>query len=350
MLDLSKKGFYFPSEWQKHDATWLTFPINTDTWENRFDKIFPAYFNLIKTIAESEEVRINANDSKTISLINEKLQFFEIPSNNIKLFQHKSNDSWCRDHGPAFLLNKTNNEKIIIDWNYNAWGGKYPPYDDDNNIPKKIGEALGLKVVSPGIVMEGGSVEFNGAGTLLTSRSCLLNPNRNPHLNQQQIEKYLRDYYCVEQVLWVNDGIVGDDTDGHIDDTIRFVSENTVLCMIEPNNKDANHKILKDNLQELKRMRLINGKQLNIIEVEMPNPVFDSGERLPASYANFCITNGHVIVPTYNCNKDQKAIDIIQNCFKDRKVVGIDSTEIIWGLGSFHCLTQQEPSLVSKTE
>ena len=193
--------------------------------------------------------------------------------------------------------------------------------------------------------MEGGSVEFNGAGTLLTSTACLLNPNRNPHLNQDQIEQYLRNYYGVEQILWVDEGVVGDDTDGHIDDTVRFVNEDTVLTVIEENSNDENYPLLQHNLRQLKQMRLINGKQLNIVELPMPDAVIWEDQRLPASYANFYISNKHVIVPTFCCAKDDVALSIIQSCFKDREVIGIDSTEIIWGLGSFHCLSQQEPAV-----
>ena len=231
----------------------------------------------------------------------------------------------------------------MVERGYNAWGGKYPPYGVDEQIPVKIADYLGLPYVVPGIIMEGGSVEFNGKGTVMTSKSCLLNPNRNPHLNQGQIEQYLHDYYGVDQVLWVTDGIVGDDTDGHIDDTTRFVNEDTVLTVIEHDKTDDNYHPLKQNLEDLAKMRLLDGKQLNIKELPMPKAVYDSGIRLPASYANFLITNGAVIVPTYRCDKDDAALDIIQGCFPNREIIGIDATEIIWGLGSFHCLSQQEP-------
>ena len=197
----------------------------------------------------------------------------------------------------------------------------------------------------PDIIMEGGSVDFNGAGTVITSTCCLLNENRNPHLHQAQIEQYLGDYYGIEQVLWVSEGIVGDDTDGHIDDTVRFVNEDTVLTVVESNVLSENFDLLQKNLKELKAMRLANGKQLNIVELPMPADVIYEGQLLPASYANFYISNGHIIVPTYQCAQDDKAMQIIQSCFPTREVVGIDSTDIIWGLGSFHCLSQQEPSI-----
>jgi agmatine deiminase len=193
--------------------------------------------------------------------------------------------------------------------------------------------------------MEGGSVEFNGAGTVMTSTACLLNPNRNPHLNQQQIEEFLLNYYGQEQVLWIDEGIEGDDTDGHIDDTVRFVNEDTVITVVEENKNDVNHALLETNLKQLKAMRLLNGKQLNIVELPMPDYAEYDGQRLPCSYANFYICNKYVIVPIFNSSKDDKALQIIAGCFPDRETIGIDSTEIIWGLGSFHCLSQQEPAV-----
>jgi len=234
---------------------------------------------------------------------------------------------------------------VIVDWGYNAWGGKYPPFDLDDIIPTLIGEKFNIPVFNPGIVMEGGSVEFNGKGTVLTSECCLLNPNRNPHLNRVQIEQYLADFYGIEQVLWVEEGIVGDDTDGHIDDTIRFVNEDTVLTVVETNTKDDNYELLQKNLRSLSKMRVLGGKQLNIIELPMPGEVVYDDTRLPASYANFYISNKNVIVPTYRSKYDDQALDIISSCFPEREIVGIDSTEIIWGLGSFHCLSQQEPAV-----
>ena len=224
-------------------------------------------------------------------------------------------------------------------------GVVYPPFDLDDVIPTKIAEHFGLPVYHPGIVMEGGSVDFNGKGTVLTTTACLLNKNRNPQLNQLQIESYLQNYYGVEQVLWLGDGIVGDDTDGHIDDITRFVNEDTVVTVVEADKNDENYPILQANLATLKTMRLLNGKQLNIVELPMPDAVIYHDQRLPASYANFYIGNAAVIVPTYRSKNDDKALDILQQCFPDRKVVGIDSTDIIWGLGSFHCLSQQEPAV-----
>lgn len=339
-------GYYFPAEFSSHAATWLSWPHKEASWPGKINNIHPYYCQFIKELTVSEKVYININDEVMKAFATGCLEKAGVDIKKLSFCLHPTNDAWCRDHGPAFLINPTAKaQKIIIDWNYNAWGNKYPPFDLDDVIPTSISKYLDIPVYSPGIVMEGGSVEFNGKGTLLTSTACLLNKNRNPHLNQTQIEEYLIHYYGVEQVLWVNDGIIGDDTDGHIDDTVRFVSEDTVLTVIEENKSDGNYEILQNNLAQLKRMRLINGKQLNIIELPMPGAVVCEDQRLPASYANFYIANDVVIVPTYQCAKDEKALQIIQDCFPDRRVVGIDSTEIIWGLGSFHCLSQQEPAL-----
>jgi agmatine deiminase len=289
-------------------------------------------------------VRINVVDAAMQASATAHLVKAGVNMDQVSFYLHPTNDAWCRDHGPAFLINPiAEHKKVIVDWNYNAWGNKYPPYDLDDVIPTLIGKHFDIPVYHPGIIMEGGSVEFNGTGTILTSTSCLLNPNRNKHLNRDQIENYLFDYYGANQVLWVEEGIVGDDTDGHIDDTIRFVNEDTVLTVVESNPNDENYTILQDNLAQLKKMRLLNGKQLNIIELPMPEAVIYEDQRLPASYANFYISNKFVIVPTFRSAMDDKALSIIAEAYKNREVIGIDSTDIIWGLGSFHCLSQQEP-------
>lgn len=337
-------GYSFPAEFEQHEATWLSWPHKEASWPGKIDSIYPNYAQFVRYLALSEKVRINvANEAMKLFAIGH-LEKAGVNLLQVEFFIHPTNDAWCRDHGPAFLINpNAEQRKVIVDWSYNAWGGKYPPYDLDDVIPTLIGKHYNLPVFNPGIIMEGGSVEFNGAGTVLTSTCCLLNPNRNPHLNQAQIEQYLIDYYGMEQVLWVDEGIVGDDTDGHIDDTVRFVNADTVITVVEENKQDENYALLQTNLQQLKAMRLLNGKQLNIIELPMPDEVVYEDQRLPASYANFYISNKHVIVPTFRSDKDDKALSIIAGAFKDREVVGIDSTDIIWGLGSFHCLSQQEP-------
>jgi agmatine deiminase len=339
-------GYYFPAEFAPHRATWLSWPHKEASWPGKINSIYPYYSLFIKELAKSEKVCINVNDDAMKSFAIQCLTEAGADINQVSFFLHPTNDAWCRDHGPAFLINPAaKQKKIIVDWNYNAWGGKYPPYDLDDVIPTLIGKYFEIPVYHPGIIMEGGSVEFNGEGTVLTSECCLLNKNRNPHLNKKQLEKYLLDYYGAQQVLWVSEGITGDDTDGHIDDTIRFVNGDTVLTVIEENKSDENYGLLQENLRQLKKMRLLNGKQLNIVELPMPEQVIYEDQRLPASYANFYISNRSVIVPTFRNRQDEKALRIIQDCFPGREVIGIDSTEIIWGLGSFHCLSQQEPAV-----
>jgi agmatine deiminase len=338
-------GYYFPAEFAQHEATWLSWPHKEASWPNKIHAIYPYYAEFVKYLARSEKVRINVADAAMEASATEHLIKAGVDMAQVEFFWHPTNDAWCRDHGPAFLLHQTEARKAIVDWGYNAWGNKYPPYDLDDVIPTLIGQHFGLEVFYPGIIMEGGSVEFNGAGTILTSTACLLNPNRNPHLNREQIEAYLCHYYGQQQVLWVDEGIVGDDTDGHIDDTTRFVNHDTVLTVVETNPNDENYSLLQHNLKQLKAMRLLNGKALNIVELPMPEPVIWEDQRLPASYANYYICNKYVIVPTYRCRRDDEALQIIQQVHPEREVVGIDSTEIIWGLGSFHCLSQQEPAV-----
>ena len=341
-----KAGYRFPAEWVKHEATWLTWPHKEESWPGKIDTIYAPYCQFIKAVAEGEKVRINVNDEETKAFAISKLQEQDVDLSQIEFYFNPSNDAWCRDHGPAFLVNPSaESKKVIVDWGYNAWGNKYPPYEQDDIIPTLIADKLDIPVFNPGIVMEGGSVEFNGAGTILTTTACLLNKNRNPHLTKEQIEEYLKECYGAEQVLWLGDGIVGDDTDGHIDDITRFVNEDTVLTVVESNPLDENYILLQENLAALKEMRLPDGRPLNIVKLPMPSPVIHEDTRLPASYANFYISNAAVVVPTFRDVNDEKALEIIRNVFQDRKVIGIDSTDIIWGLGSFHCLSQQEPAV-----
>jgi len=340
-------GYHFPAEWQPHRATWLSWPHKEASWPGKIDTIYRPYCQFIKEVSVGEQVCINVADATMQAIAATHLIEAGVDLANITFYHHPTNDAWCRDHGPSFLINPgADNQKLVVDWGYNAWGNKYPPYEQDDVIPSLVADALKLPVVHPGIVMEGGSVDFNGTGTVLTTTACLLNKNRNPQLNQGEIETYLFDYYGVSQVLWLGDGTVGDDADGHIDDITRFVNEATVVTVVETNRADENYAILQDNLKLLREMRLLNGKQLNIIELPMPTPVEYEEQRLPASYANFYIANAAVVVPTYRDEQnDQKALDILSSCFPDRSVVGIDSTDIIWGLGSWHCLSQQEPTV-----
>jgi agmatine deiminase len=346
LLTPAELGYYFPAEFAPQKAMWLSWPHKEESWPGKIQTIYAPYSQFVKEVAIGQEVHINVADAAMQAFATQQLELAGVRIDRIFFHFFPTNDAWCRDHGPAFLINPADAiPKVLVKWNYNAWGEKYPPHDLDNQIPIHIAESLGIPYFTPGIVMEGGSVEFNGKGTLLTSKACLLNPNRNPHLNQEQIEKYLCDYYGVQHILWVADGILGDDTDGHIDDITRFVNADTVVTVVEENKADGNYEILQENLHLLQQMRLEDGKQLNVVELPMPSPVIWEQQRLPASYANFYIANEVVVVPTFRDKNDRRALDILSGCFPTRRVVGIDSTDIIWGLGSFHCLSQQEPAV-----
>jgi len=335
-------GYRFPAEWEPHVATWFTYPHSDDSFPGKIESVYPSYMRFIAETAKSEKVRINVPATFKDRLLHQLDEAY-VDIRQVEIFERKSNDVWCRDHGPAFVVKDTSKrQKAIVDWEFNAWGNKYP-HDADNLIAGAIAADFGLPVYRPGIVMEGGSVEFNGEGTLLTTSACLLNPNRNPHLNQQQIEQYLHDYYGVHQIIWLGDGIAGDDTDGHIDDISRFANPHTIITAVETNKNNVNHQPLQENLRTLQRIRLLNGSQPDIVELPMPAPVIHNGQWLPASYANFYITNDAVVVPTFRCSQDDRAMQILTLCFPARQIVGIDSTDIVWGFGSFHCLSQQEP-------
>jgi agmatine deiminase len=337
-------GYHFPAEFETHRATWLSYPHDDSySWPGTLPRIFPFYNKFIREISKGEQVCINVRDETLKAKVTEELERIGTDLSKITLLVHPTNDAWCRDHGPAFVVNASAEKpKAVVNWKYNAWGNKYPG-DLDDLIPQRVAEYLDLPLFSPGIVMEGGAVDFNGAGTLLTTTACLLHENRNPGLFQHEIEEYLMHYYGVRQVLWLEEGIQGDDTNGHVDDIARFFKNDGIVTMVEQNRFDINHAPLQDNLRRLKGFRLADGRQPDIVEIPMPKPVIYEGQRLPASYANFYITNRSVIVPTYRCREDDIALSILEQCFPNRRVTGLDSTEIIWGLGSWHCLSQQEP-------
>lgn len=339
-------GYYFPAEFAPHEATWLSWPHKEASWPGKIQAIFPVYAAFAGKVAEGEKVRINVADEAMKQQALHYLEQAGAPLRQVEFYFNPTNDAWCRDHGPAFVVNPAAaKKKAVVDWAYNAWGGKYPPYDLDDVIPTRIAHHFHLPVFHPGIVMEGGAVDFNGKGTVLTTTSCLLNPNRNPHLQQRQIEEYLEKFYGVTQIIWLGDGIVGDDTDGHIDDLTRFVNDHTVVTAVEHNRSDENYAALRANTEALSKIRLVNGQSLQVIELPMPAPVMHENMRLPASYANFYIANKYVVVPTFGDRNDDRALQILQSCFPNRQVIGLDSTDLIWGLGSFHCLSQQEPAV-----
>jgi agmatine deiminase len=337
-------GYRFPAEWEPQAATWLSWPHNKETWPDKFEPIPDVFTKIVKAITPYQRVNINVADAAMHDDVMTRLTSAAIDRSRFSLNKIPTNDAWCRDHGPAFVVNPESNDPLaIIDWGYNAWGGKYPPYDLDDVVPSRIAEIRGLPVFYPGIVMEGGSIDVNGEGCLLTSKSCLLNENRNPALTQEEIEEFLAEYYNVTKILWLDDGIVGDDTDGHIDDTARFVNSNTIVAAVETNPRDENYAILQNNLSTLKVMTDMKGNHFRIVELPMPTPIVYRDQRLPASYANFLIANNLVLVPTFRDKKDAIAIEILQREFQDRTVTGIDCVDLVWGLGTLHCISQQEP-------
>jgi agmatine deiminase len=340
-------GFRLPAEWEPHRGTWLTWPRPDGiSFPDRYFAVPPVYAKFIRQLVQTEEVNICVWDADTEVWVRELLMENNTPLERVLFHHFPAYEPWCRDHGPMFLVRENNGvrERGIVDWAYNAWGGKYPPFDLDDAIPQHIAFLRQLPMFSPGIVMEGGSIDVNGRGTLLTTESCLLNPNRNPHLSREQIEQYLREYLGVTNILWLGEGIVGDDTDGHVDDLARFVDRSTVVTVVEEDPADPNYQILQDNLRRLLGMRDEEGNILRIVQLPMPGTVECQGQRLPASYANFYLANGIVIVPTYRDPNDSEALAVLRRVLPDRRVIGIDSTDLIWGLGSFHCISQQEPA------
>ncbi len=339
-------GYRMPAEWEPHAATWLSWPRPDGiSFPDAYEKVTPAIAAMVDALADSEPVCINVWDAVHEAEVRRQLNRVNARSSHVRFFRHPAYEPWCRDHGPIFLKrNGPDHPTVLVDWDYNAWGGKYPPHDLDDAVPTRVAEALGLPVYAPGIILEGGSVEVNGTGTLLTTTSCLLNPNRNPSLTQEQIEQKLRDYLGVRNILWLGDGIEGDDTDGHIDDLTRFVSRSKVLTVVEPDTADPNHEVLEANLRALATLRIEDGSPIEVVSLPMPGRIEREGLRLPASYANFYIANSVVLLPVFSDPADSRAEALLAECFPGRRIVPIDCRELIWGLGAFHCLTQQQPA------
>ncbi len=337
-------GFRMPAEWEPQAAVWLSWPHNRATWPGLFRGIPAAFAAYVAAISRFEAVRINC----AASLQPRARKFCEKAGADmsvIEFFDHPTNDAWCRDHGPIFVKHRQTGEVAVTDWKHNAWGGKYPPYDLDNEIPPSIAKALGLRRFEKSMVLEGGSIDVNGKGLVLTTEQCLLNQNRNPELTKAEIEKALKDYLGVRRVLWLGEGIEGDDTDGHIDDITRFFKADGVITCVEKNKKSPNHRILRENVARLQGFTTMQGRPLEVVELPMPKPMVIKDQLVPASYANFLIINDAVLVPTFQQKRlDTIACGIIGECFPGRAVVPVDCAEIIWGLGTLHCLSQQQPA------
>jgi len=339
-------GYRMPAEWEPHAATWLSWPRREGiSFPGAFDRVLPTLRRMVETLLTSERVCINvcngAHEAEALRVLEglpqERLTYYRIPTN----------EPWCRDHGPIFLTRKdpaAAGRLAVVDWDYNAWGGKYPPCDLDEVVPTRVAEILDVPVFYPRMILEGGSIDVNGAGALLTSEGCLLNPNRNPTFSRKQIEERLRDYLGVTDIFWLGDGIEGDDTDGHVDDLARFVSERTIVTVVEGNHDDPNYEPLLENLARLRAMKW-KGAPFEVLTLPMPGRIDREDLRLPASYANFYIANECILLPVFNDPNDQVAETTLAKLFPKRRIVPIDCTELIWGLGAFHCLTQQQPAI-----
>jgi agmatine deiminase len=342
----AKLGFRMPAEWQRHNSTWLTWPKDPETWPDRVDQVEEIFLQMMAALTPHEIVNLLVDDPETESRVRERCTFSTAA--NIRFHRIRTVDSWIRDYGPNFVT-RNDGSTAYNDWVFNAWGNKYKELKKDDRIPKVLEPVLGLPRFEPGIVMEGGSIEVNGAGCLLTTEQCLLNPNRNPDLSKSEIEQVLKDHLGVNKVLWLGEGIIGDDTDGHIDDIARFVSPGLIVCAREDDPEDANYELLEDNLGRLNSMIDSFGNPFEIVTLPMPGIVGGTStdnrnlERLPASYANFYIANKVVLAPVFGHANDQRAIDTLQNVFPDRRVVPINCEPLVWGMGTIHCVTQQQP-------
>jgi agmatine deiminase len=341
----SARGYRQPAEWAAHEATWLSWPHNRDSWPGVFEGVEPAMVEFVRALAACEPVYINVLDADHERHVRKLLAGAASPE-TLRFYRFPTNDAWARDHGAIFVTRPTAKApRLAVDFDYNAWGGKYPPFDLDREIGRQMAEALGVpRYAKPGVVLEGGSIEVNGEGALLTTEQCLLNPNRNPTLTRADIERLLRDCFGVLEILWLGDGIEGDDTDGHIDDLTRFVGSTKVVTVVEPNRADPNHAPLAANRRLLDTLS-VGGRPLAVTELPMPEPQYLEEQRLPASYANFYVANGAVLVPTFGCPADDEACGILGECFPDRRIVPVDCRVLIAGLGALHCLTQQVPAV-----
>lgn len=344
------QGYRMPAEWEKHAATWIAWPRNPNDWPGKFQPIPWVYADIVRHLARVETVHILVSDAPSEGRVRGILKRAGVNQANVHYHHWPTNRVWTRDSGPIFLK-KTKGEPstAVTNWKFNAWA-KYPDWQLDDQIPVRVANLLDAPCWSPKIngqpvVLEGGSIDTNGEGVLLTTEECLLSEvqQRNPGVSKTQLEKAFRDYLGIEQVIWLGRGAAGDDTHGHVDDITRFVGKNRILTAVEPNKADENHEPLKENLERLREARNPEGKPFEIVTLPMPAPVIFEGQRLPASYANFYIANGLVMVPTFNDPNDRRALNTLAKVFPDRNVVGIHCGDFIWGLGALHCMTQQQP-------
>jgi len=338
-------GYRWPAEWEPHAATWLAWPHNVETWPGAFEKIPPQYARFVEAIAAYEPVNIIGDDA-TLAVADSYVG--RLP--NVTLHEIPTNDSWIRDFGPFFLegglleggLLEGNTKPAALDFRYNAWGEKYPPYDLDDSAAGQIISATGRQSIRSNFILEGGSVETNGTGVLLTTSTCLLHPKRNPTKTQVEIEALLKDNLAVDEICWLTGDLQGDDTDGHIDQLARFVAPEVIVVATEDDGSDKNYASLKQTSDQLTAWLREHHREMTVVSLPMPTAKFCEGQRLPASYANFYIINGAVIVPVFNDPADDRARAILQEHFPQRDIIPLPALDIVWGLGAFHCLSMQE--------
>jgi agmatine deiminase len=349
-------GYRMPAEWERHEATWLAWPHNPEDWPGKFQAIPWVYAEIVRLLSVHELVHILVDDAKAEQRAQGILERAGANLDRASFHQWPTNRVWTRDSGPIFVRN-AEGKVALTNWRFNAWA-KYSDWQLDDQVPGRVAGLLGLPAWEPTmelsdgsvrrLVLEGGSIDANGAGTLLTTEECLLSDvqQRNHGVSRAQLEKCFAEYLGIDQVIWLNRGIAGDDTHGHIDDISRFVGPTTMVTAVEPDASDPNHEPLAENLARLKAARTLSGAQFTIIELPLPRPVVFRGQRLPASYANFYIANGLVLVPTFNDPSDRVALSILAEAFPGREVIGIHSVDLVWGLGTLHCMTQQQPTAV----
>jgi agmatine deiminase len=343
-------GYFMPAEWEKHDATWISWPTNPLSFPERIlSGVEETYCRMASALSSGEKVHVLVNDAQSEQRASRLLSKHDFLERNVRFHRIRSADVWIRDYGPTFLLNRRTGRKAAVKWDYNAYGGKYDDLLYDDVTGAEVLKASGVKAFKPGIVLEGGSIEVDGAGTLLTTEQCLLNKNRNPYLSRAQIEDYLHKYTGASRVIWLKSGIDGDDTDGHVDDFARFAAKGKVLCAHGAPGRDG--KVLQQNLGILENSADATGAGLEVIKLPMPAPIVDEGEnrQLPASYANFYIANKAVLLPVFGDKKDKEAAQILEGVFPGREIVQIMARGLVFGYGGIHCATQQEPAETARS-
>jgi agmatine deiminase len=348
----STTAYRMPAEWEPHQATWLAWPHHRNDWPGKFEPIPWVYAEIIRNLSKNERVELIVNDAASERSARKVLKQANALTGNVRFHHWRTNRVWTRDSGCTFVVPTSGREDksmAAVKWRFNAWA-KYSYWQHDDKIGARMAETAGAVEFRPlhgkeRVVLEGGSIDVNGQGTLLTTEECLLSKlqQRNPRMRRAEYEKIFADFLGIKNVIWLGSGIAGDDTHGHVDDLTRFVAPDTVVTVVESDPSDANYEPLRENIRRLREATDQNGKSLAIIELPMPAPVHFQGIRLPASYANFYIANGIVIVPVFNDPNDRIALDILADLFPDREIVGIYCGDLVWGFGTLHCMTQQQP-------